>query len=678
MSDFVGISDLPLGKVTRSAASRVLLPPARLRSRIAPPRPTRLNRRDTRLFQAGLHSHLYEKLGAHPMTVHGTAGTYFAVWAPNAKCVSIVGDFNGWDPAANHMRPCDSLGVWEGFVPGAHAGHHYKYHLAVQDNTILDKGDPLAAWNEEPPRTASVIWQGEYAWGDKQWLQERALKRFRNTPISVYEVHLGSWMRVPEERNRWLTYREVAIRLVEYVQRMGFTHVELLPIMEHPFYGSWGYQPTGFFAPTRRYGTPQDFMYLVDLLHQHGIGVILDWVPYHFPKDQHALSQFDGTHLYDHPDPRRGYHPVWKSAVFDYGRPEVRSFLLSSALFWLDQYHLDGLRVDAVSYMMYLDYHRKGNEWLPNRSGGKENLDAVRFLRQLNDSIHRSHPSVLTIAEEATAWPKISGPVSEGGLGFDFKWDMGWMHDTLQYFVKPFHQRRNFQNKLTFRMMYAFAENFLLALSHDEVVHLKRSLLSKMPGDTWQKFAGLRLLYGYMYGLPGKKLLFMGDEFAQVHEWNHEQSLDWHLLQQPMHAGVQRCVGDLNRLYRRHNALHDVEADPSGFEWVACDDTANCVLTFLRKTRSADSLALIVCNFLPVARTNYRVGVPRPGFWTEVFNSDAREYGGSGAGNCGGVHSEPVSWNWRPHSLKLTVPPLAVLFFVHGTGNCSGLEVPHV
>jgi 1,4-alpha-glucan branching enzyme len=474
-------------------------------------------------------------------------------------------------------------------------------------------------------------------------------------------------MRVPEERNRWLTYRELAVRLAEYAKRMGFTHVELLPITEHPFYGSWGYQPTGFFAPTRRYGTPQDFMYMVDVLHQHGIGVILDWVPYHFPKDQFAMSFFDGTHLYDHPDPRRGYHPVWKSAVFDFSRPEVRSFLLSSALYWLKEYHLDGLRVDAVSYMLYLDYYRKGGEWIPNRSGGKENLDAVRFLRQLNDNIHRNCPGTLTLAEEATAWPKISRPVREGGIGFDFKWDMGWMHDTLQYFAKPFHQRRHFQNKLTFRMMYAFSENFLLALSHDEVVHLKKSLVNKMPGDTWQKFAGLRLLYGYMYGLPGKKLLFMGDEFGQLREWNHEQSLDWHLLQQPLHDGMQRCVADLNRLYDTHPALHERDGDSSGFEWIACDDTTNCVLTFLRKSRPTDSTVLVVCNLLPVAHSNYRVGVPHPGLWKEVFNSDAREYGGSGAGNCGGVRTDAASWNWRPYSLKLTVPPLAALFFVHGT-----------
>jgi 1,4-alpha-glucan branching enzyme len=638
--------------------------------------PTRLNRRDTRLLQAGLHGHLYEKLGAHPMTVRGTAGTYFAVWAPNARSVSVIGDFNRWDASASRMRSCGSSGVWERFVPGAQTGQNYKFHIALHDHGF-DKGDPVAGLNEEPPKTASVVCDVEYAWGDEQWLQERAQKRFHDAPISIYEVHLGSWMRVPEQRNRWLTYSELAGRLAEYAGRMGFTHVELLPVMEHPFYGSWGYQPTGFFAPTRRYGTPQDFMYLVDVLHQHGIGVILDWVPYHFPKDHHALSFFDGTHLYDHPDPRRGYHPVWKSAVFDFSRPEVRSFLLSSALFWLDQYHLDGLRVDAVSYMLYLDYYRKGDEWLPNRGGGKENLDAVRFLRQLNDEIHRRHPGIITIAEEATAWPKISRPVREGGVGFDFKWDMGWMHDTLQYFAKPFHQRRHLQNKLTFRMMYAFAENFLLALSHDEVVHLKRSLLNKMAGDTWQKFAGLRLLFSYMYGLPGKKLLFMGDEFAQQREWNHDQSLDWHLVDQPLHAGVQRCVADLNRLYRCNAPLHEAEAGPSGFEWVACDDTTNCVLTFLRKTRSTDLLVLAVCNFLPVARVNYRVGVPRPGFWTEVFNSDAREYGGSGAGNCGGVYSDPVSWNWRPHSLKLTVPPLAALFFVHGTGNRSDLEANH-
>jgi 1,4-alpha-glucan branching enzyme len=664
-NEYLGMTELPVEKRAASVPRPLLFPVSRPRSRKTPPRPTRLNRWDTRLFQAGLHGHLYEKLGAHPMTVHGMAGTYFAVWAPNAQRVSIVGDFNRWDREASRMRPCGSSGVWEGFVPGAQTGDRYKYYMAGQNSSGHDKSDPLARSSQEPPETASVVWDLEYVWGDEHWLQERAQKRWRDAPVSIYEVHLGSWMRVPEERNRWLTYRESAVRLAEYAQRMGFTHVELLPITEHPFYGSWGYQPTGFFAPTRRYGTPQDFMYLVDLLHQRGIAVILDWVPYHFPKDHHALSMFDGTDLYNHPDPRRGYHPVWKSAVFDYGRPEVRSFLLSSAQFWLSQYHVDGLRVDAVSYMMYLDYYRKGGEWLPNRSGGQENVDALRFLRELNEDIHRHNPGALTIAEEATAWPKISRPIREGGLGFDFKWDMGWMHDTLQYFAKPFHQRRHLQNKLTFRMMYAFAENFLLALSHDEVVHLKRSLLNKMAGDTWQKFAGLRLLYAYMYGLPGKKLLFMGDEFAQQREWNHEQSLDWHLLQQPLHAGMQRCVEDLNRLYRSYPALHEVEAEPSGFEWVACDDTANCVMTFLRRGRSTDSMALVVCNFLPVCRTNYRVGVPRSGFWTEVFNSDAREYGGSGAGNCGGVHSDPVSWNWRPDSVNLTVPPLAALFFVH-------------
>jgi 1,4-alpha-glucan branching enzyme len=611
------------------------------------------------------------------MTVRGTAGTYFAVWAPNARLVSVVGDFNRWESSADRMSPRGSSGVWEGFVPGAQIGQHYKYHIVLQNNAGLDKGDPLAGLNEVPPKTASVVWDVNYVWGDRQWLQEREKSQLHHAPISIYEVHLGSWMRVPDEGNRWLTYRELAVRLSEYAVRMGFTHVELLPVTEHPFYGSWGYQPTGFFAPTRRYGTPEDFMYLVDVLHQHGIGVILDWVPYHFPKDQHALSFFDGTHLYDHPDPRRGYHPVWKSAIFDYGRPEVRSFLLSSALFWLKQYHIDGLRVDAVSYMLYLDYYRKGDEWVPNQSGGKENLDAVRFVRELNDNIHRCCPGAVTIAEEATAWPKISRPVSGGGLGFDFKWDMGWMHDTLEYFTKPFHQRRHFQKKLTFRMMYAFAENFLLALSHDEVVHLKRSLANKMPGDTWQKFAGVRLLYSYMYGLPGKKLLFMGDEFGQLREWNHEQSLDWHLLQQPLHAGMQRCVSDLNRLYRRYAALHEIEADPSGFEWVACDDTTNCVLTFLRKARSTDSMVLAVCNFLPVASTNYRVGVPRLGFWTEVFNSDGREYGGSGAGNCGGVHSDPITWNWRPYSLKLTLPALSALFFVHETKDCSASEEAH-
>ncbi len=614
-------------------------------------------------FHDGTDCRLPDTLGAHEMTVNGTPGTHFALWAPNAERVTVIGDFNRWNKTANPLSHMGDSGIWEGFVPKAKRGDRYKYWIVSRNNGhAADKADPFALFYEEPPKTASVIWDLDYEWNDGRWMTQRAEQDGLASAISIYEVHAGSWMRVPEEGNRWLSYRELAPKLAEYVLKMGFTHVELLPVTEHPFYGSWGYQPTGFYAPTSRYGTPQDFMYLINYLHQREIGVILDWVPFHFPTDNHALAFFDGTHLYEHPDPRRGFHPVWKSAIFDYGRPEVRSFLLSNALFWLERYHLDGLRVDAVSYMLYLDYSRHPGQWIPNRHGGRENLDAISFLRRFNDEIHSRHPGVLTIAEEATAWPKVSRRESEGGLGFDMKWDMGWMHDTLEYMHKNFHQRRHMLNKLTFRMIYGYAENFVLALSHDEVVHLKGSLLNKMTGDQWQKFANLRLLYGYMYGMPGKKLLFMGGELAQVREWNHGQSLDWHLLQNPMHAGVQKCIRDLNRLYRNHPAMHELDVEPGGFEWIACDDHRNGVLTFLRKARSKEELILVVCNFQPAVQNNYRVGVPHAGFWEEKLNTDAREYGGSGCGNLGGVEAESTGWNGRPYSVRLTLPPIGVLF----------------
>jgi 1,4-alpha-glucan branching enzyme len=609
------------------------------------------------------------------MSCNGSEGSSFAVWAPNAEYVSVIGDFNRWDNAANPLAPVGQSEVWEGFAFGATKGMRYKYYVVSRNSDHrAEKADPFSFLNEEPPKTASVVWTLDYAWGDHAWMTGRARRNAVDAPLAIYEVHPGSWVRVPEEGHRWLTYRELAEQLAGYVRKTGFTHVELLPIMEHPFYGSWGYQPTGFFAATSRYGTPQDLMYLVDYLHQNDIGVILDWVPFHFPYDNHALAYFDGTHLYEHPDPRRGFHPTWRSAVFDYSRPEVRSFLLSSAMFWLEKYHIDGLRVDAVSYMLCLDYCRKPGQWIPNQHGGRENLEAISFLRQFNDDIHKKVPGALTFAEEATAWPKVTGSTSNGGLGFDLKWDMGWMHDTLEYMHKNPHQRRQMLNRLTFRMIYAYSEHFALSLSHDEVVHLKGSLLGKMSGDLWQKFANLRLLYGYMYGMPGKKLLFMGGEFGQMREWNHNQSLDWHLLQQTSHAGVQKCISDLNRLYRKYAALHELDCLPDGFEWISCDDHSNSVLVFLRKSREEeDPLVLAVCNFQPAVHREYRIGVPKAGFWKEIFNTDAADYGGSGCGNLGGVQAQAIAWNSRPCSLRITVPPLAVVFF---EGPSEGEPVP--
>lgn len=622
-----------------------------------------LSEDDLFLFNEGTHYRLYEKLGAHLLSVGGTEGTYFAVWAPNARQVSVIGDFNGWGKSSWPLRPRGQSGIWEGFAPGVGKGALYKYHIVSASQAYqVDKADPFAIASETPPQTGSVVWDLDYEWGDQAWMEQRGRRNSLGAPTAIYEVHLGSWRRVPEEGNRPLTYRELGPKLVRYVQDMGFTHVEFLPVMEHPFYGSWGYQTTGYFAPTSRYGTPQDFMALIDCLHQHGIGVILDWVPSHFPTDEHGLGYFDGTHLYEHADPRKGFHPDWSSFIFNYGRDEVRSFLQSSAHFWLDKYHVDGLRVDAVASMLYLDYSRQNGEWIPNQYGGHENLEAISFLRRLNEDIYKAYPDVQTIAEESTAWPMVSRPTSLGGLGFGMKWDMGWMHDTLQYMSQDPIYRKCHHNKLTFRLLYAFHENFVLPLSHDEVVHGKGSLLGRMPGDDWQKFANLRLLFGYMYAQAGKKLLFMGSELGQWREWNHDESLDWHLLQYDPHIGVQKWVADLNRLYQREPALHELDFDGRGFEWIDCNDAEQSVISLMRKGESASDVVVVVANFTPVPRLNYRVGVPHGGCWQEILNSDAKEYGGSGHGNMGIVEAAPVPDHGRFYSLALTVPPLGIIF----------------
>jgi 1,4-alpha-glucan branching enzyme len=631
-------------------------------------RPTRsdfslLSAQDLYLFNEGRHYRIYNKLGAHLASAGDESGVVFSVWAPNAREVSVIGSFNDWNPGAHPLHPRENSGIWEGLIPGVTKGSLYKFQIrSHHQGYVAEKADPFGFRHEKPPRTASVVWDLDYDWSDREWIERRKNRNSRHTPISIYEVHLGSWRRVPEEHNRPLTYRELAGQLAEYVQRMGFTHVEFLPVMEHPFYGSWGYQTTGYFAPTARYGTPQDFMYLVDYLHQHGIGVILDWVPSHFPSDAHGLAYFDGTHLFEHADARQGIHPDWKTYIFNYGRNEVRSFLLSSAMFWLDHYHVDGLRVDAVASMLYLDYSRKPGEWLPNQYGGRENLEAIEFLRHFNQELYREYPDIETFAEESTAWPMVSRPVYLGGLGFGFKWDMGWMHDTLQYFAQDPIHRRYHHDKLTFRMLYGFTENFVLPLSHDEVVHGKGSLIGKMNGDEWLRFANLRLLFGYMYAQPGKKLLFMGDEFGQVREWTHDASLEWHVLQYPVHRGTQMWVEQLNRVYREQPALHELDNDPAGFEWIDCSDNAWSTISLLRKGSSSSQQVIVVCNFTPVPRVGYRIGAPKGGRWKELLNSDAKEYGGSGMGNLGEVHAELISAHGRPYSLNLTLPPLAALF----------------
>ena len=620
-----------------------------------------LGEQDLYLFNQGTHDRMYRKLGSHLASVGGRDGVAFAVWAPNAETVTVMGEFNAWDKTSHPLRDIEASGIWHGFVPGLARGAPYKYHLRSRlGGHAVDKADPFAFRHDTPPRTGSIVWDLEYAWGDEAWMSGRKARAGLAAPISIYEVHLGSWRR---EGDRFLTYREIAPLLAEYVARMGFTHVELLPIMEHPFYGSWGYQTTGYFAPTSRYGSPQDFMFLVDTLHQQGIGVILDWVPSHFPTDEHGLAYFDGTHLYEHADPRKGHQPDWDSFIFNYGRHEVRSFLVSSAFLWLDAYHADGLRVDAVASMLYLDYSRKPGEWIPNPHGGRENLEAVSFLRELNERIYKEFPDVQTIAEESTSWPMVSRPLYLGGLGFGLKWDMGWMHDTLEYLARDPLFRRFRHDAITFRVMYAFSENFVLPLSHDEVVHGKGSLLDKMPGPADQRFANLRVLLAYLYAQPGKKLLFMGGEFAHGREWGHDRSLDWDLLGIPVHAGVQAWVADLNRLYRDQPALHAKDCDPAGFEWVDCRDLENSVVSFLRHDGAGRSV-LVALNFTPVARTGYRIGVPRAGHWTEALNSDAAAYGGQGWGNFGGVDAEPVASHGRPSSLVLTLPPLGALFLV--------------
>ncbi len=624
---------------------------------------TLLSGDDLYLFNEGTHYRLYEKLGAHPMNVDGEDGVYFAVWAPNASAVSVAGDFNGWDKAGHRLRERGSSGIWEGWVPGVTAGINYKYHIVSHHHGYrVDKADPFAFCSEVPPRTASVTCDLSYEWSDQDWMRERRERNSLHAPISIYELHPGSWQRVPEEGNRYLTYRELAPRLANYLRETGFTHVEFMPIMEHPFYGSWGYQSTGYFSPTSRYGAPQDFMYLVDYLHQQGIGVILDWVPSHFPSDEHGLAYFDGTHLFEHADPRQRVHPDWDSYLFNYSRNEVRSFLISSAMFWLDRYHADGLRVDAVASMLYLDYGRREGGWVPNKYGGRENLDAIAFLKQLNQEVYGTFPDVQTIAEESTSWPMVSRPTYVGGLGFGLKWDMGWMHDTLEYMSRDPVYRKFHHNDLTFRMIYAFYENFVLPLSHDEVVHGKASLLGKMPGDDWQKFANLRLLFGYMYAQSAKKLLFMGAEFGQWREWDHESSLDWHLLQYGPHAGLLAWIKDLNALYREQPALHQLDTAPEGFRWIDCNDVENSVVSLVRYGTKDGDMVVAACNFTPQTLFNYRIGMPLPGTWREALNSDAPKYYGSGQVNPEYMEAEPVPMHGHPQSLSITFPPLGAVF----------------
>ena len=618
-----------------------------------------LNENDIYLFQEGTHVKLADVLGAHVIPERG--GTQFAVWAPNAKFVSVIGHFNGFQRNATALSHAGS-GIWTGFAPGVMSGTHYQYWVESNVNDYkAAKADPVGFFQDTPPKTESIIWDIDYQWGDGEWMTNRRNRNSLDSPMSIYEVHLGSWRRA--ENNRFLTYRELADQLVPYVKEMGFTHVEFMPVMEHPFYGSWGYQITGFFAPSSRYGTPQDFMHLIDRFHQAGLGVILDWVPSHFPQDEHGLGYFDGAHEYEPADPRRGIHPDWNSFIFNYSRPEVRSFLLSSAMFWLDRYHADGLRVDAVASMLYLDYSRRPGEWIPNQYGGRENLDAIAFLRVMNEDVYRAHPDIQTIAEESTAWPLVSRPVYVGGLGFGLKWDMGWMHDTLQYMSQDPIFRRYHHHELTFRMVYAFNENFVLPLSHDEVVYGKGSLIGKMPGDDWRKFAGLRVLFSYMYAQPGKKLLFMGGEFGQWSEWNHDGQLQWELLERPPHAALRLLLGDLNRLYREEPALVCAEITPSSFEWIDLHDAEKNVLSFLRKGQSPGQLIAAVFNFSPVPRDSYRLGLPNKGHWIEIFNSDATIYGGTGRGNFGGVDTVPIPLHGRNYSITINIPPLAALYF---------------
>src|SRR4030043_414729 len=620
---------------------------------------------DIYLIGEGRHYKNYEKLGAHIMTINGIEGVHFAVWAPNAKRVSVIGDFNNWDGRRHQMRVLGLSGIWEIFIPGLKEGEIYKFEIKSRSKKyIAPKADPIAFYFEVRPKSASIVYNiNRYKWNDRRWIESRSKKNWHESPVSIYEVHLGSWMRVPEEDNRFLTYREIADRLVDYVKGMGYTHIELLPITEHPLDASWGYQTLGYFAPTSRHGTPEDFMYFVDKCHQKNIGVILDWAPAHFPADGHGLGYFDGSCLFEHKDPKMGFHPDWGTKIFNYGRNEVRNFLISNALFWLEKYHVDGLRVDAVASMLYLDYSRQPGEWEPNVHGGNENLEAIAFLRQFNELCYRYHPGLLSIAEESTAFPAVSRPTYLGGLGFSLKWNMGWMNDTLEYFLKEPVHRKYHQNNLTFSLLYAFTENFILVLSHDEVVHGKRSMLSKMPGDMWQKFANLRLLYGLMYSHPGKKLLFMGGEFGQWDEWYHEKSIDWHLLRLIPHRRLQKFVMVLNHIYQSEPALYEVDFNYQGFEWIDFRDTENSIISFIRKAKDPENFLVIVCNFTPVPRTGYRIGVPEISFYKEILNSDSQIYWGSNMGNAGGINADKIPWHGKPYSIYITLPPLSVLIF---------------
>jgi 1,4-alpha-glucan branching enzyme len=626
--------------------------------------PLVLSEFDLYLMGEGRHYDTYDKLGAHIVTLEGIRGVNFAVWAPSAQRVSLVGDFNHWDGRVHPMRARGSSGVWELFVPELGEGAIYKYEIIGPNGNMLPlKADPYAFRAELRPATGSVVVDLDtYKWNDAQWIAQRAQTNWFEKPISIYEVHLGGWRRVPDENNRWLTYRELGDQLIPYVKELGYTHIELLPIMEHPFDGSWGYQTIGYFAATSRHGTPAEFMEFIDRCHHAGLGVLLDWTPAHFPRDAHGLAQFDGTHLYEHADPRQGTHPDWGTLVYNYGRNEVQNYLISNALFWLDKYHIDGLRVDAVASMLYLDYSRKPGEWIPNQFGGRENLYAIAFLKRLNEVAYERFPGLLTIAEESTAWPSVSRPTYLGGLGFSLKWNMGWMNDTLAYFsTDPIH-RKYHQNKLTFSLLYAFTENFVLPFSHDEVVHGKNSLLHKMPGDLWQQFANLRLLYGYQYAHPGKKLLFMGQEFAQRSEFSEDHSLDWHLLQYDSHRGVQRLITDLNKLFAAEPALHEVDFDWRGFEWLDCNDADNSVFSFIRRGKRPEDFFVVVLNATPVVRPGYRIGVPQAGFYQETLNTDAAIFGGSNVGNMGGIQAAPAPHMGRTHSLTMTLPPLAATF----------------
>jgi 1,4-alpha-glucan branching enzyme len=627
--------------------------------------PPVLTEYDLYLSAEGTHYQKYEKLGAHVREVAGVRGVHFGVWAPNARRVSVVGNFNFWDGRVHPMRHRGSSGIWELFIPGLDEGELYKFEiLSSVGSQVGLKTDPYGFAGEMRPNNASVVRTiDDHKWKDTAWMESRPLRDWLHSPMTIYELHAGSWRRRPEEENRWLTYRELAEELLPYVKRMGFTHIELLPIMEHPLDASWGYQTVGYFAVTSRFGSPADFMYFVDRCHQQEIGVILDWTPAHFPRDAHGLGLFDGTHLYEHADPRRGAHPDWGTLVFNYGRNEVKNFLVSNALFWLDKYHLDGLRVDAVASMLYLDYSRKPGEWIPNTFGGRENLEAIAFLKHLNEVLHSRHPGALMIAEESTSWPAVSRPTYVGGLGFDLKWNMGWMNDTLRYFALDPLFRQHHHNELTFSMIYAFQENFVLPLSHDEVVHGKRTLLEKMPGDDWQKFANLRLLFGYMYAHPGKKLLFMGSELAERNEFWEEGSVDWSLEESPSHRGVQRLLADLNRLHATERPFFEVDFEWAGFEWIDANDSAASILSFIRRARNPEDFVVVVCNFTPVLRLDYRIGVSAAGYYREILNSDSSYYEGSDAGNAGGVRAEPIPWNGRPWSIKLKVPPLAAVYF---------------